>query len=111
MKTMKRTILSGVTGLMLTAGLGSVASAQPYRYRNGVVRSSMRSEVAQARQIVRQAYRDILRREPDASGLRQYTDAMLNRNWSAEDVRRSLLESPEYAQRFGSRGYRDWRWR
>jgi hypothetical protein len=106
---MRNAILSGVAGLMLTTGLGTVASAQPaYRYRNY---SNMGRYAAtperQARQMVRQAYRDVLRREPDASGLRQYTDAMLNRGWSDTDVRRSLQQSDEYAQKFGySRGYR-----
>ena len=111
---MRSAIVTGVTGLMLSAGLGSaVVDAQPvYRYRNNAVqgRYAMSAD-RQARQMVRQAYREILRREPDQSGLRQYMDAMVNRGWSYADVRRSLLESDEYAQRFGYsrsnwRGYR-----
>jgi hypothetical protein len=101
---MRSAILTGVTGLMLNIGLGSAVNAQPaYRYRNNAVqgRHAMNGQ-GQVRQMVRQAYRDILRREPDASGLRQYTDAILNRGWSDADLRRSLMESPEYAQRFGS---------
>ena len=96
-------ILSGVTGLMLTAGLGTSVQAQPaYRYRNSMMQGRYASNPeAQARQMVRQAYRDVLRREPDRSGLRQYMDAMVNRNWSYDDVRRSLMQSDEYAQRFG----------
>ena len=62
-----------------------------------------------AEQMVRQAWLDVLRREPDPSGLHEYTDAMLNRGWSYADVRRSLLNSPEYAQRFGARS-RGWRY-
>lgn len=100
---MRSAVLTGVTGLMLNIGLGSAVNAQPaYRYRNNAVqgRSAMNGQ-GQARQMVRQAYRDVLRREPDASGLRQYTDAVLNRGWSEADLRRSLMDSPEYAQRFG----------
>jgi hypothetical protein len=110
---MRSAILSGVTGLMLSAGMGSaVVDAQPvYRYRNNAVAGRYANPQQQARQMVRQAYRDVLRREPDQSGLRQYTDAMVSRGWSEADVRRSLQQSDEYAQRFGSsrfgwRGYR-----
>jgi uncharacterized protein DUF4214 len=107
---MRSAILSGVTGVMLTAGLGTSVQAQPaYRYRNNSVMQGRyaASPQAEARQMVRQAYRDVLRREPDRSGLRQYMDAMVNRGWSYDDVRRSLLESDEYVQRFGynNRGY------
>jgi hypothetical protein len=108
---MRSAIVTGVTGLMLSAGVGS-ADAQPvYRYRNNAVAGRYANPERQARQMVRQAYRDVLRREPDQSGLRQYMDAMLNRGWSEADVRRSLQESDEYAQRFGYsrygwRGYR-----
>ena len=102
-------VLTGLTGLMLTTGLSTVASAQPYRYRD-VRRTSWNSRGSwQAEQMVRQAYRDILRREPDPSGLQSYTDAIVNRGWSEQAVRQSLLNSDEYAQRFG--GYRDYRYR
>jgi hypothetical protein len=55
----------------------------------------------EAQQVVRQAYLDVLRREPDPSGMRQYTNAILREGWSAADVRRSLATSDEYAERFG----------
>ncbi len=97
-------IMTGVTGLMLTAGLGT-ANAQPpwryYRYRQ--MRYGMNNQW-QAEQMVRQAYRDILQREPDPSGLQAYMDNVLNRGWTDSDVRRALLNSPEYAQRFGRMG-------
>jgi hypothetical protein len=112
-------VLTGVTGLMLNMGLGSALFAQPvYRnpnpYRNSYRNSYGNSYTGrytangewQARQMVRQAYRDILQREPDPSGLQSYTDAIVNRGWSADAGRRSLVNSDEYAQRFGSnRGY------
>jgi hypothetical protein len=105
-------VLTGLTGLMLSAGLSSTASAQPpYRYRNAYNNSWMARRNGggnwQAQQMVRQAYRDILQREPDPSGLQSYTDAIVNRGWSDQAVRQSLLNSDEYAQRFGGyRGYR-----
>jgi hypothetical protein len=52
---------------------------------------------------------EILDREPDPSGLQSYTDAIVNRGWSEQAVRQSLLNSDEYAQRFG--GYRGYRYR
>lgn len=101
-----------VAGFIFTTGLGSAAFAQGtyYPVQSGrYVTSNQR----QAERIVRQAYRDILRREPDASGLAQYTRSMLYDNWTEADVRRSLLSSEEYAQRglanngrYGSYGYR-----
>lgn len=96
-------------GLILNVAFGSaIARAQypPSFEPRGAYRQS--SGAWQAERIVRQAYLDILRREPDRSGLRQYTDAMLNRGWSEEEVRRSLLESDEYrtlARRGHRRGY------
>lgn len=108
-------ILTGVTGLMLSTGLADTALAQgAYGYRDYRDRSYSRSNRSgrewRAEQIVREAYRDILRREPDRSGLRQYTRAILREGWSQADVRRSLQRSDEYAQRFGrDRRYRRYR--
>ena len=94
-------IVTALTGLALNVGLGADASAQPdYRYRDRAY-SRESSGRGRAAQIVREAYRDILRREPDRSGLRQYTNAILHEGWSEADVRRSLRRSHEYAQRFG----------
>ena len=91
-----------VAGFILTAGQG-VAFAQSGGYYPVQSRRYATSNQRQAERIVRQAYRDILRREPDASGLAQYTRSMLYDNWTEADVRRSLLSSQEYAQR--SSGY------
>jgi hypothetical protein len=98
---------------MLSTGLAADASAQ-YRY-SGRDRDHYAREYrgdrryVRAERIVREAYRDILRREPDRTGLRQYTDAMVRRGWSERDVRRALQRSPEYAQRFGYGRYRRYR--
>jgi hypothetical protein len=99
-------ILSAIaTGLILNVGLGATAARAQYYPRTerpGYYGQS--SGWWQTQRIVRQAYLDILGREPDRSGLRQYTDAMMNRGWSEAEVRRSLRESYEYRQRAG-RGY------
>jgi hypothetical protein len=87
-----------VAGFIFTSGLGGAAFAQGTYYPVQSGRYATSNEW-QARRIVRQAYRDILRREPDASGLAQYTRSMLYDNWTEADVRRSLMSSEEYAQR------------
>ena len=91
---------------------GSLASAQVIYREVPQARRCCMADVDtrwEARHIVRQAYRDILRREPDASGMRQYVNAMLHEGWSEGDVRRSLANSREYRQRFGRVGF--WRYR
>jgi hypothetical protein len=111
----RNAVVTGLAGLMLTTGVGvGAASAQTYRrydswrarrynqlYNNGYNYNN-NSTWGRAQAMVAQAYRDILGREPDPSGLQEYTDAMVNRGWSDAAVRRSLLQSDEYAQRFGN---------
>ena len=92
-----------VAGFILNAGLGGAVFAQGTYYPAQSSRYAT-SNQRQAERIVRQAYRDILRRNPDASGLAQYTRSMLYDNWTEADVRRSLLSSQEYAQRSGGYG-------
>jgi hypothetical protein len=87
-----------VAGFILNVGLGGAVFAQSGYYPTAS-RGYAVSNQWQAQRIVRQAYRDILGREPDASGLAQYTRSMLYDNWTEADVRRSLLSSQEYAQR------------
>ncbi len=52
------------------------------------------TEAAEA--IVRRAYRDVLEREVDAGGLRQYTAVVLRRGWTESNVRDDLRRSAEY---------------
>jgi len=54
-----------------------------------------------AQQIVRQAYRDVLRREPDAAGYHDYGLRVTRDGWSLGDVERALRNSPEYRVKFG----------
>src|SRR5262245_23927291 len=48
--------------------------------------------------IVRRAYQDILNREPDQQGLRQYRSRIIDDGWTEADVREALRNSPEYKQ-------------
>lgn len=60
--------------------------------------------------IIRRGYRDILRRDADAGGLRDYRRHLLNDNWSEEQFRHSLRESPEFrtlADRIITEAYRE----
>jgi len=50
---------------------------------------------ASADRIIRRAYQDILRREPDASGLESYRRNILENGWDEQDVRQALRRSTE----------------
>jgi hypothetical protein len=92
-----------LAGIILNASLGGGVFAAQYGNPVDTRRSAPAGNQRQAQRIVRQAYRDILGREPDPSGLQQYTRSMMYDGWSEADVRRSLQNSPEFAQR--SQGY------
>jgi len=49
--------------------------------------------------VVRRAYEDILHREPDAQGLRLYRSRMIDDDWTEQEVREALRQSPEHASR------------
>jgi hypothetical protein len=53
-----------------------------------------RNEMAEA--IVRRAYREVLGREVDPSGLKQYSWAVRDKGWTESDVRDDLRKSAEY---------------
>lgn len=53
-----------------------------------------RTEAAEI--IVRRAYRDVLGREADPGGLRQYTRAVRDKGWTESDVKDDLRKSAEY---------------
>ncbi|HWA11140.1 MAG TPA: DUF4214 domain-containing protein [Opitutaceae bacterium] len=48
-----------------------------------------------AENVVRQAYREILGREPDPDGLRSYRDKLMHEGWTAEMLRAHLKTSGE----------------
>jgi hypothetical protein len=49
--------------------------------------------------IVRRAYQDILNREPDEAGLRQYRSRIIDDGWTETQVRDALRKSPEYREK------------
>ena len=49
--------------------------------------------------IVRRAYQDILGRDPDQAGLRQYRSKIIDDGWTEQDVRADLRKSPEYVDK------------
>jgi hypothetical protein len=51
----------------------------------------------EADRIIRRAYQDILGRDPDEGGLRQYRSRIIDDHWNEEQVRNSLRTSPEFA--------------
>jgi TorA maturation chaperone TorD len=53
---------------------------------------------ASADRIIRRAYQDILRREPDADGLQAYRRAILEDGWEEHDIREALRRSAEKKQ-------------
>ena len=52
----------------------------------------------EAENIVRRAYRSVLRREPDP-GARSWIDAVMKNNWSQAQLEAELMKSPEYRNR------------
>jgi len=49
-----------------------------------------------AEQVVRRSYRSVLGREPDPSGLRNWTEQVMNNNWTQRDLENALRQSDEY---------------
>ena len=48
-----------------------------------------------ADRIIRRAYQDVLRREPDPAGLEAYRRNVIERGWEEHDIRQALRRSPE----------------
>jgi len=59
--------------------------------------SHYRSDMANY--IIRQAYLDVLGREPDRGGLESYRKKVLNSNWTETDVKDDLRKSGEYRKK------------
>jgi hypothetical protein len=49
--------------------------------------------------IVRHAYREVLGREPDSAGLREYRNRIEEHGWDEHDVAVALRNSPEYREK------------
>ncbi len=52
----------------------------------------------EAERIVRRAYQNVLRRDPD-DGARGWVDRVMRDRWTQDDVERELRKSPEYRNR------------
>jgi len=59
-------------------------------------RSATTMSRGQAEEMVKRAYRDVLGREADDSGLRSFTDHVLKDKWTEADVAKALRNSDEY---------------
>jgi hypothetical protein len=57
--------------------------------------ASMDRRTASADRIIQRAYREILHREPDPSGLESYRRNIIENGWDEHDVRQALRRSPE----------------
>ena len=89
-------VLAG-SSVLATARSGEAASYSDDRNdRSGGHR---RHGYQDADRIVRRAYQDILDREPDEAGLRQYRSRIIDDGWSEAQVRDALRKSPEYRQK------------
>ncbi len=74
------------------------------RLQGGMTEAELRADLRrsgeraqnEARSAITRAYRDILRRDPDAAGLAHYLQQMLERGWDEGRVREALRQSDEY---------------
>lgn len=69
--------------------------------RDALRRSHEKAELSDAQidQMIARAYRDVLGREPDASGRANFRMQVTSKGWTEADVRRALRDSPEYRER------------
>ena len=70
-------------------GQGSSRQQAPY-YGNS------RMSVREAESIVTRSYRNVLRRDPDPSGMRHWTQTVMNNGWTQGDLENALRQSDEY---------------
>jgi hypothetical protein len=70
----------------------ALVGSPEYRDRNRMTREK-------AVEIVKRAYRDVLRREPDRDGLESYVNRIMRERWTEADVTRALRDSDEYKRR------------
>ena len=61
----------------------------------------------QATKIIKNAYEDILGREPDPSGLHEFRKKMVDDGWTEAELRKTLKESDEYKLNVINNAYED----
>jgi hypothetical protein len=83
---------------------------QEYRVRvmkDGWTEDSLRKDIARSKEfkatggedpqaIIRRAYREVLGRDPDPSGLKTFSDLIRSKGWNEERVKKELRNSEEY---------------
>src|SRR5204862_390713 len=80
--------------------------------RQALIRSPERRQqrigasTGQAEDMVRRAYRSVLGREPDPSGMSHYTAKVLLEHWTEEDLVQALRDSDEYREKHRERRVR-----
>ena len=77
---------------------GDLSNPERGRDRSDDRRGERRITGDEADRITRRAYQDVLGRDPDEGGLRQYRSRILRDRWTEEEVRQSLRSSPEYRE-------------
>jgi TorA maturation chaperone TorD len=84
------------------------------RSRSDYRRHSSSSPDVDPDKVIRRAYEDILNRDPDPEGLRNYRRQMIDNGWTEQDVRQALRKSAEHstvsqssADRIIRRAYQD----
>ena len=73
----------------------------------GLIFSSLSLYADSATDIVTEAYEDVLGRKPDAQGLRDFRSKVIEKNWTAADVRKALRTSTEYYDNVITEAYED----
>jgi hypothetical protein len=69
--------------------------------RDTLRRSTEKAEIddAEVDRMITRAYRAVLGRAPDASGLANFRTQVRTKGWTESDVRQALRESPEYREK------------
>jgi hypothetical protein len=62
-------------------------------------RDDRRISSDEADRVIRRAYQDVLGRDPDEGGFRQYRSRVIDDGWNETQIRESLRNSPEYRER------------
>jgi hypothetical protein len=83
--------------LMLDEGWSEADVREALR-KSPEYREQGRMTQQKAEEIVRRAYQNVLRRDPDPAS-RGYVDRVLRDKWTQADVERELRKSPEYRER------------
>jgi hypothetical protein len=78
---------------------GDLNDDQRGRERRADRRDDRRPQGQDVDRIITRAYQDVLGRDPDQGGFRQYRSRIIDDGWTEEQVRNSLRTSPEYREK------------